>query len=112
MRPLRAAQKLVATTATPDGTCTTCVTPFTRRLPIASIDLTVAPNRGGRAMSAVSIPGAEKSRVNFAEPSVFAAPSTRRTTLPTSLKSFGSFRVTWVGGVRVAAFEASSPNVA
>ncbi len=111
-RPLRAAQKPVATTATPDGTRTTCVTPFTRRAAVASTDFTVAPKRGGRAISAVSTPGAVKSAVNCAEPSVLAFPSTRGTRLPTSLNSFGSFNVTCVGGVSVAAFDPSSPNVA
>ena len=111
-RPLRAAQKPVATTATPVGTGTTWVTPFTRRAAVASNDFTVAPKRGGRAMSAVSIPGSARSIVNCADPSVFALPSTRRSSLPTSLKSLGSFSVTWAGGVRAAAFDASSPNVA
>jgi len=41
-------------------------------------------------MSPVSKPGAVKSAVNCAEPSVFGLLSTRGTRLPTSLKSFGS----------------------
>src|SRR5207245_9630819 len=111
-RPLRAAQKPVATTATPLGTRTTLVTPFTRRAAVAATDFTVAPKRGGRAIRAVSRPGAVKSAVNCAEPSVFGLLSTRATRLPTSLKSFGSFNVTCAGGVSPPAFEASSPNVA
>ena len=111
-RPLRAAQKPRPTTATPDGTRTTWVTPFTRRAAAASTDFTMAPNRGGRAMTAVSMPGNAKSAVNCAEPSVLALPSTRGGRLPISLKSFGSFNVTWAGGVSAAAFAASSPKVA
>ncbi len=102
----------MATTATPEGTRTTCVTPFTRRAAVASTDFTVAPKRGGRAMSAVSRPGAVKSAVNCAEPSVLALLSTRGVRLPISLKSFGSFSVTCAGGASVAAFGPSSPNVA
>ena len=79
---------------------------------VASNDFTVAPNLGGRAISAVSIPGSVKSMVNFAEPSVFAVPSSRGRCVPTSLKSLGSFKVTSGGGVSVAAFAARSPNVA
>ena len=111
-RPLRAAQKLSATTATPAGTGTTCVTPFTRRAAVASNDFTLAPKRGGRAISAVSIPGTAKSIVYCAEPSVLALLSTRGGCLPTSLKSFGSLSVTCAGGAIAAAFDASSPNVA
>jgi hypothetical protein len=111
-RPLRAAQKLVATTATPDGTGTTCVTPFTCRAGPASNDFTVAPKRGGRAISAVSIPGSLTSIVNCADPSVLARPSTRSSGLPTSFQSLGSFSGTCAGGVSAFAFGTSSPNVA
>ena len=63
-------------------------------------------------MSAVSSPGSLKSAVNCAEPSVLGLLSTRGGRLPTSVKSFGSFSVTCAGGVRVAALDARSPNVA
>ncbi len=109
---MRAAQNLVATTATPEGTCTTWVTPLTRRVAVASNDFTVAPNRGARAMTAVSMPGSEKSIVNLAEPSVLAAPSIRGTRFPTRVNCDGSFNFTWAGGVSLAAFGASSPKVA
>ena len=102
----------MATTATPVGTRTTCVTPLTDWAAVGSNDFTVAPNRGGRAISAVSIPGSARSMVNFAEPSVLAAPSSRGRGLPTSVKSLGSFKVTCAGGFSAAAFRASSPNVA
>ena len=46
------------------------------------------------------------------EPSVFGLLSTRGTRLPTSLKSFGYFSVTYAGAVSPAAFEVRSPNVA
>ena len=47
-RPSFAAQKLLATTATPRGTCTTSTTPGTALAAVASNDFTVAPNSGGR----------------------------------------------------------------
>ena len=94
-----AAQARRATTATPDGTGTTSVTPGTRRAAEASNDFTVAPNRGGRAITAVSMSGRRTSCVYTAEPLVLARESTRGAWRPISLKSFGSFSVTWAGGV-------------
>ena len=94
-----AAQEPRATTATPDGTGTTSVTPGTRRAAEASNDFTVAPNRGGRAITAVSMSGRRTSYVYSAEPVVLARESTRGAWRPISLKSFGSLSVTCAGGV-------------
>jgi hypothetical protein len=43
----------VATTATPSGTCTTSVTPFTRFASLASNETSCAPKLGGQAITAV-----------------------------------------------------------
>jgi len=99
-------------TATPDGTCTTSVTPGTRRAPDASNDRTVAPNRGGRAITAVSMSGRWTSQVYTAAPVVLGRESTRGALRPISLKSRGSLRATLAGGVCRAAAGASSPKVA
>ena len=57
-RPFFAAQNQVGDAPRrPTGTATTYVTPFTRRARVASISSTRAPNTGGRATSAVSMPG-------------------------------------------------------
>src|SRR5229473_7514170 len=63
-RPSFAAQKLLATTATPRGTWTTLTTPGTAAAAEASKDLTVAPKSGGRLSKATSIPGNATSKVN------------------------------------------------
>jgi len=90
-RPSFAAQKFLATTATPRGTCTTLTTPVTAMVAPSSKDLTVAPNSGGRRSSATSMPGISTSNVNSAVPSHLAGTSTRAACFPMSLKSFGSF---------------------
>src|SRR5580692_11639384 len=69
-RPCFAAQKLLATTATPRDTCTTSTTPGTALAAVASNDLTVAPNCGGRCSTATSIFGNVTSSVNCAVPLV------------------------------------------
>ena len=56
-RPVRAAQVLCATTATPDGICTTSTTPGTLRAAAASNLSTLAPNLGAWATMAVSMLG-------------------------------------------------------
>jgi len=63
LRPLSAAQVPLATTATPSGTCTTSVTPFTLSASLASNATTLAPNDGGNAITAVSMPGSFMSIV-------------------------------------------------
>src|SRR5690349_18944779 len=111
-RPFFAAQKFSATTATPDGTWTTLTTPGTALAEAVSTDLTVAPNTGGRAMTAVSIPGSFTSNANCAVPLVFDLASTRGTEAPISVKRLGSFSETSDGTGSPAALPANSPNVA
>ena len=94
-----AAQVPRATTAIPAGIGTTSTTPGTCRAVAASKDFTVAPKRGGRATTAVSMSGRRRSAVYTAEPLVLACESTRGALRPISLKSFGSFSVTCAGGV-------------
>ena len=67
-RPFLAAQNESATTATPEGTRTTCLTPRTARARSAPIVFGVPPNTGGRATSATSMPGTVASIPNVAVP--------------------------------------------
>ena len=91
-RPFLAAQNEVATTATPDGTWTTSLDAAHRpRARVAFMLLTVAPNTGGRATSAVSMPGTLASRPNVASPVTFSRLSSRRVGLPMILNCDGSF---------------------
>ena len=85
-RPEVAAQKLVATTATPFGISTTARTPSTARASRASKDATAPPRSGGRTTCATSMPGTRTSRPKIAEPSTLAGVSSRRT----SVRSGGS----------------------
>ena len=62
-RPFMAAQVFSATTATPREICTTSTTPFTALAGAGSKLLTVAPNSGGWATIAVSMPGSFRSMV-------------------------------------------------
>ena len=94
-----AAQVPPATTAIPAGIRTTSTTPGTCRAAAASNDRTVAPKRGGRAITAVSMSGRRRSAVYTAEPFVLAGESSRGALRPISLKSFGSFNGTCAGGV-------------
>src|SRR5438874_5114737 len=56
-RPCSADQKLVATTATPLLTCTTCLTPGTAFAAVASRDCTLPLKTGQRSIEAMSMPG-------------------------------------------------------
>jgi hypothetical protein len=96
----------------PRGTWTTSTTPGTAFAAVASKDLTVAPNSGGRCSTATSMPGKVTSRVNWAVPLLFAGTSTRGSFWPISLKSLGSFRVTLAASGCAAALPASSPKLA
>ncbi len=111
-RPNLAAQKPLATTATPPGTSTTLTTPGTAAAALASKALTVAPNCGGRLSSATNMPGNATSNVNCAVPLTLAGTSTRGTLRPMSLKSFGSLSVTLSGTGSFAALPASAPKLA
>ena len=112
-RPFLAAQKPLARTAIPCGISTTSTTPATSLAAVASNLATVAPKTGGLSMTAVSIPGKEKSKVNRASPRVLAGTSTRGSVWwPIRVNSDGSLRTTSAGGSRVAALSTSSPNVA
>src|SRR5467141_2710662 len=62
-------QKRSATTATPEGSCSTARTPGILRASVASKLTTLPPNTGGRATRAKSIPGSRTSRPNCAVPS-------------------------------------------
>jgi len=67
----------VATTATPSGTSTTSVTPFTFFASVASKDTSLAPKDGGHAITAASKPGSLTSMVYVAVPLHFDGESTR-----------------------------------
>ncbi len=84
-------------------------TPGTALAARASKDLTVAPNTGGRATTAVSRPGKRTSMPNWARPVVFSGVSKRFVGLPMSFQSFGSLSVTAASGGNLAAAAASSP---
>ncbi len=111
-RPRFAVQKSFASTATPCGICTTSVTPLIAFALVASKDFTFAPYCGGCATTAVSMPGSFTSMVKTALPFVLAFESLRGTSLPISLKSFGSFNFTSAGTGIAAAFCASCPKLA
>jgi hypothetical protein len=81
-RPFLADQNEVAITATPDGTWTTSLTPRTARARAAFTPLTVAPKTGGRATTAVSMPGTVASRPNVASPVTFTRLSRRFVDFP------------------------------
>src|SRR5205823_12113747 len=71
-RPSLALQKLLAMTATPDGTCTTCSTPLTDLALLASNDFTFPPKTGDLATSAVRRSGMRTSIPNCAFPVIFS----------------------------------------
>jgi hypothetical protein len=77
-RPCIAAHVFSATTATPREIATTSTTPLIAFAPEASTDFTVAPNRGGCTIIAVSMPGSFTSRVKSCRPVDFARVSRRR----------------------------------
>jgi hypothetical protein len=62
-RPFSTAHVPVPTTATPSGTWITSVTPGTRIASAESNEMTLAPNEGGKAITAVSRPGSSTSIV-------------------------------------------------
>ena len=110
-RPCFAAQKSVASTATPVGTCTTSVTPGTAFAFAASNDFTVPPNRGGCATRAVSMPGSFTSWVKVALPVTLAGMSRRGTSsFPMRRKADASLSVTFAGTGSFAASATSSPK--
>ncbi len=67
------------------------------------------PIVGGRATTAVSIPGSWTSIPNVARPVTFSAPSTRFTDVPMIRNREGSLSGTFSGGVWRAASSARSP---
>ncbi len=112
-RPLRAAQVLSATTATPVGIWKTSTTPGTFFAAVASNEATFAPNFGAWATMAVSILGRWTSWVKRAVPVLLAVESLRRTrSVPIRVKVLGSFSVGFCGGVTFAAAVTSSPKCA
>jgi hypothetical protein len=75
---LSADQVSLATTAIPRGVSTTSTTPLTCRVAEASNDVALAPNKGGRASTAVSMSGSRTSIGKRCWPVLLAAESTRR----------------------------------
>jgi len=104
-----ALQKSRATTARPVGICTTCSTPATDFASAASNDLTLPPNTGERATSAVRKPGKRTSMPNCAFPVTFSGESSRRVGLPSSFQRLRSLSVTFFGGCCACAARASCP---
>ena len=108
-RPVFAGQKPSAITATPDGICSTAFTPRSLRAPVASNFFTFPPKTGGRATTAVSIPGRCTSRPNCAAPFAFDGVSNRRVGFPISVNAFAFLSGTSAGAVSLAAVSASEP---
>ena len=91
------------------GTWTTLRTPGIALAAVASNDLTLPPNTGERATTAVSSPGKRTSMPNWARPVIFSGVSRRLVGLPMIFQSLGSLSGTVFGGRSVAAAAASSP---
>ncbi len=106
-----ACQKLSAITAIPAGMATTLRTPGIERARASSKLFIFAPKIGGRAMTAVNIPGNFTSIPNSALPFNFSGVSSRLIGLPISLNVFGSLSCTFAGGVSLAAADARCPYV-
>ena len=70
---------------------------------------TLAPKTGGRATTAVRMPGTLTSRPKRPLPLIFSGVSNRFAGLPMSLKSLGSFNATFCGGVMLEALSARCP---
>ena len=104
-----AAQNDVAITATPDGTGTTALTPRTARARSAFTLLTVPPKTGGRATTAVSMPGTVASMPKVASPVTFTRLSSRFVAFPMSFHWDGSLSGGFVGTGWVAARSTSWP---
>ncbi len=111
-RPSLAAQKWSATTATPEGTCTTARTPGTAFALSARNALTLPPKTGDRAIRAVFIPGICTSIANCAWPVTFCGESRRLVALPRIFQSLRSFSATEAGGFCAWAALASDPKEA
>jgi hypothetical protein len=105
-----AAQKLLATTATPLPVGTTFSTPGTLSAALGSNLASLAPNAGGRATTAVRSPGNWTSIPNCALPVIFSGVSSRRTLVPISFQSLGSLSWTVLGGASFIASSATLPN--
>src|SRR5215471_497460 len=109
-RPSLAAQKCLATTATPVPVGTTFSTPGTLSAALGSNLASLAPNAGGRATTAVRRPGNWTSIPNWALPVIFSGVSSRRTLVPISFQSLGSLSWTVLGGASFIAASATLPN--
>src|ERR1051326_740744 len=108
-RPGCPAQYPSATTATPEESFTTCLTPGTCFAATSSQLLAEPPNTGQRATTATSRPGVSTSMPNPAVPRTLSARSSLGTRVPMYLKSFGSLRVTLSGAGSAEARSATSP---
>jgi hypothetical protein len=108
-RPFFAAQKWVASTATPVESCTTWVTPGTLFTFSVFIDFARPPKVGECATTAVLRSVRFMSSPNLAVPSIFSVESMRRVGLPISLKSFAGFNATLSGTGSLPAASASWP---
>jgi hypothetical protein len=71
--------------------------------------LTLAPNTGARATTAVSSPSNCTSMPNLARPVIFSGVSSRRVRLPMSFQSLGSLSGTVFGAASLEAASANSP---
>ena len=108
-----AVQNLSAMTATPrplppTGISKTSTTPGTLRAALSSNDFGDAPNTGGRATTAIFIPGRSRSSPNFIEPSHFGELSRRRVPFPINRNSAAVLSVTVSGTGRWDAASANS----
>ena len=79
------------------------------RAALSSTDVSLAPNTGGCATTAVSWPGRRMSMPKSCRPLLLARASRRVVGWPMMRKSFGSFSVTFSGTGKAIAASASSP---
>lgn len=88
----------------------TSTTPGIARAALSSTEASTPPSVGQALTVATFMPGRRTSMPNCVEPSTLPAESTRRSGWPISLKSFGSFSVTFSGIGNLAAAPASAPK--
>ena len=111
-RPSFADQKWSATTATPDGTCTTWRTPGTASAFAGSNDFTVPPKYGERRTSAVCSPGKRTSMPNCARPLTLSGESRRFVGWPMTVQDDGGSSAIVAGRGSFDAASVSSANAA
>ena len=87
----------------------TAFTPLMARAALSSTDVSLAPNTGGCATTAVSWPGRRVSMPKSCRPLLLARASRRVVGRPMMRKSLGFFSVTFSGTGKAIAASASSP---